>query len=124
MDRESGTPGIQDGYFGRARRERAWLTVYLNSGKKLTGRIRSFDRYTLILEDRGIEQMIFKHAIATITAARAFSNPIGLAETDRSPRPGRTDRKAGGPSPPEAAGDDAPDSPQPGEETAPPDSGR
>ncbi len=67
---------IQDGYLGRARKERAWLTVVLNSGKKVVGRIRSFDRYTLILEDHGSEQMIFKHAIATITTARTFANPI------------------------------------------------
>ncbi len=76
MDKDNGPMNIQDGYLGRARKERAWLTVFLNSGKKVVGRIRSFDRYTLILEDRGGEQMIFKHAIATISASRAFDNPI------------------------------------------------
>ncbi len=76
MDKDLGSTNIQDDYLARARKARAWLTVVLNSGKKVVGRILSFDRYTLILEERGGEQMIFKHAIATISAARTFANPI------------------------------------------------
>jgi host factor-I protein len=78
MDKGNEQTSIQDSYLGRARKERAWLTVVLNSGKKIAGRIRSFDRYTLILEDRGEEQMIFKHAIATISVSRTFANPVPL----------------------------------------------
>lgn len=87
MDKDGGSVNIQDSYLGRACRERAWLTVHLNGGKKLTGRIRSFDRYTLILEDRGSEQMIFKHAIATISTSSTFSNSIrvGGGSKGRSP---------------------------------------
>ncbi len=80
MDRDGGSLSIQDSYLGRARRERAWLTIFLNSGKKITGRIRSFDRYTLVIEDRGSEQMIFKHAIATISTSRTFTNSINFEE--------------------------------------------
>jgi host factor-I protein len=83
MNKESGSQNIQDSYLERARKERAWLTVFLNSGKRITGRIRSFDRYTLILEDRGAEQMIFKHAIATISTARAFTNSISFEAPDK-----------------------------------------
>ena len=97
MERNPGSVNIQDSYLGRACRERAWLTVQLNGGKRLTGRIRSFDRYTLILEDRGVEQMIFKHAIATISTSRAFSNAIQLGDAkDRKPqsRAQRSERDA------------------------------
>jgi host factor-I protein len=90
MDKDAGGMNIQDGYLGRARKERAWLTVVLNSGKKMVGRIRSYDRYTLILEDRGSEQMIFKHAIATITTSRAFANPIQFEAAGRSAEAGRS----------------------------------
>jgi host factor-I protein len=41
------------------------------SGVKLTGRIRSFDKYSLILESNHQEQMVFKHAIATVVLPRA-----------------------------------------------------
>jgi len=78
MDKGNDEPNIQDGYLGRARKERAWLTVVLQSGKKIAGRIRAFDRYTVILEDRGGEQMIFKHAIATISITRSFGNAISF----------------------------------------------
>ena len=87
MDRDGGSVNIQDSFLGRACRERAWLTVHLNGGKRLTGRIRSFDRYTLILEDRGSEQMIFKHAIATLSVSRTFSNAIQLGEGGKGQKP-------------------------------------
>ncbi|MFQ5877740.1 MAG: RNA chaperone Hfq [Acidobacteriota bacterium] len=67
---------IQDGYLNRARKERSLLTLFLTSGRRIVGRVRAFDRYVVILEDRGSEVMIFKHAIATISAPRAFGNAI------------------------------------------------
>ena len=79
MDKDEGGTNIQDQYLGKARKDRSWLTVVLNNGKKINGRIVSFDRYTLIPEDRGSQQMVFKHAIATVSTARSFSNTIALA---------------------------------------------
>lgn len=76
MEKDAGGVNIQDQYLGRARKDRSWLTLVLNSGKKIGGRIVSFDRYTVILEDRGSQQMVFKHAIATISVSRAFTNAI------------------------------------------------
>ena len=81
MEKDAGGTNIQDRYLGRARKDRSWLTVVLNSGKKISGRIVSFDRYTVILEDRGGEQMVFKHAIATVSLARSFSNAIDFDKT-------------------------------------------
>jgi host factor-I protein len=40
------------------------------SGVKLTGRIKSFDKYSLILEAGSQEQLIFKHAISTVSLPR------------------------------------------------------
>jgi host factor-I protein len=51
------------------------VTVYLLSGVKLTGRIRSFDKFSLILESNHQEQMVFKHAIATVVLPRALGAP-------------------------------------------------
>ena len=97
MDKDHEGINIQDSYLGRARKDRAWLTVFLNSGKKIVGRIKSFDRYTVILEERGGEQMIFKHAIATISVSRNFGNQINFEKTGRrSETPGR-EAPGGGP---------------------------
>ena len=64
---------IQDGFLNSARKDKTVVTVYLLSGVKLVGRIRSFDKYSLLLESNGQEQMIFKHAIATVVLPRAGS---------------------------------------------------
>jgi host factor-I protein len=66
---------IQDGFLNTARKEKLLVTVYLLSGVKLTGRIRSFDKYCLILESNSQEQLVFKHAIATVVLPRAGSVP-------------------------------------------------
>jgi len=66
---------IQDGFLNTVRKEKLTVTVYLSSGVKLTGRIRSFDKYSLILESNGQEQLVFKHAIATVVMPRVGSAP-------------------------------------------------
>jgi len=62
---------IQDGFLNMARKERMAVTIYLMSGVKLTGRVRSFDKFSLILDSNNQEQLIFKHAISTIVLPRA-----------------------------------------------------
>jgi len=61
---------IQDSFLNSARKERNNVTIYLMSGVKLTGRIKSFDKYSLILEAGSQEQLIFKHAISTVSLPR------------------------------------------------------
>lgn len=62
---------IQDNFLNQLRRERTLVAIFLVSGVKLSGRIKSFDRYSLVLESDAQEQLIFKHAIASIVAGRA-----------------------------------------------------
>jgi host factor-I protein len=62
---------IQDGFLNSARKEKTVVTVYLVTGTKLTGRIRSFDKYSVVLESSSQEQLIFKHAISTVVLPRA-----------------------------------------------------
>ena len=61
---------IQDTFLNAARKDRSFVTIYLVSGVKLTGRIRSFDKYALILEGGNQEQLIYKHAISTVVTQR------------------------------------------------------
>jgi host factor-I protein len=62
---------IQDSFLNTARKERTNITIYLLSGVKLTGRIRSFDKYSVVLETNNQEQLIFKHAISTVAMGRS-----------------------------------------------------
>ena len=70
MDNNKPAQNIQDTFLNTARKERMSITIYLLSGVKLTGRIRSFDKYSVVLEASGQEQLIFKHAISTIVMGR------------------------------------------------------
>ena len=62
---------IQDTFLNTVRKDKSQITVYLVSGVKLTGRIRSFDKYSVLLENNNQEQLIFKHAISTVVSGRA-----------------------------------------------------
>jgi host factor-I protein len=61
---------IQDSFLNTARKDKSVITIYLLSGVKLSGRIRSFDKYSVVLETNNQEQLIFKHAISTVVMAR------------------------------------------------------
>ena len=61
---------IQDSFLNTARKDKSQITIYLLSGVKLTGRIRSFDKYSVVLETNNQEQLIFKHAISTVVMAK------------------------------------------------------
>ena len=71
-------PNVQDAFLNHARKERLNVIVYLVNGTKLTGRIKNFDRFAIIMENNGVDQMIFKHAISTITGSRQFGNYLNL----------------------------------------------
>ncbi len=77
MDSSKPAQNIQDSFLNTARKERSSITIYLLSGVKLTGRIRSFDKYSVVLEANGQEQLIFKHAISTVVMGRAASAHAG-----------------------------------------------
>ena len=72
---------VQESFLEHARKERLNVTVYLMNGTKLTGRIKDFDRFSIILQNNGIDQMLFKHAISTIGSPRGFGNFMKLDST-------------------------------------------
>ena len=84
MESNKPAQNIQDSFLNTARKERASITIYLLSGVKLTGRIRSFDKYSVVLEANGQEQLIFKHAISTVVMGRVVSTHVThAAHTDK-----------------------------------------
>jgi host factor-I protein len=62
---------IQDTFLNTVRKDKTPITVYLVSGVKLTGKIRSFDKYSVLLENNNQEQLIFKHAISTVVSNKS-----------------------------------------------------
>ena len=70
MSTDKPAQNIQDSFLNNARKEKGVITIYLLSGVKLSGRIKSFDKYSLVLETSNQEQLIFKHAISTVVTMR------------------------------------------------------
>ncbi len=76
MESKQAPQNIQDGFLNLARREKITVTIYLVNGAKLLGRIKSFDKFSLIVETAAQEQLIFKHAISTISQARRATGDL------------------------------------------------
>lgn len=65
---------IQDAFLNTARREKFSIIVHLLHGATLTGRIKSFDKFSVLLDVSGQDYLIFKHAISTISVERKRYN--------------------------------------------------
>jgi host factor-I protein len=76
VDSKAVPQNIQDGFLNLARREKTTVTIYLVNGAKLLGRIKSFDKFSLILETGAQDQLIFKHAISTISQSRRSTGEL------------------------------------------------
>jgi host factor-I protein len=85
MESSKPAQNIQDSFLNTARKERLSITIYLLSGVKLTGRIRSFDKYSVVLEANGQEQLIFKHAISTVVMGRTMPHGAHAVHADAKP---------------------------------------
>jgi host factor-I protein len=61
---------LQSSLLNRFQREGKPIAVWLTSGKRLIGRIKGHDRFTILLDQGGTDQLVFKHAIATVGPPR------------------------------------------------------
>jgi host factor-I protein len=77
---EKPAQNIQDSFLNNARKDKIVLTIYLMSGVKLSGRIKSFDKYSLVLETNNQEQLIFKHAISTVVTQKSSHSYSGSSQ--------------------------------------------
>jgi host factor-I protein len=76
---------LQDVFLNQARRERVGVTIYLTNGFQLRGVVRGYDSFTVLLDSEGRQQMVYKHAISTITPARPLElQPDILAAIDQA----------------------------------------
>ena len=67
---------LQDLFLLRARREKMPVTMFLMNGYQLRGIITGFDAFVVVLTSDGRQQVIYKHAISTISPER----PVPLRE--------------------------------------------
>jgi host factor-I protein len=92
---------VQDAFLNNLRKDRVNVTIYLMGGVKLTGKIRSFDKFSLVLESGNLEQLIFKHAISTISVPRgSFHHPRPEGAYQQYPSPSGSASSSGSGGPP------------------------
>ena len=67
---KSSAQNIQDAFLNTARRDKVNIVIHLLQGSTLNGRIKSFDKFSVLLDVGGQDYLIFKHAISTISIER------------------------------------------------------
>lgn len=72
---KSSAQNIQDAFLNTARREKFTIIIHLLHGSTLSGRIKSFDKFSVLLDVSGQDYLIFKHAVSTISVERKKINP-------------------------------------------------
>ena len=68
---------LQDSFLNQVRKENVAVTIHLMNGFQIKGSVRGFDNFTVVLEVQGKQQMVYKHAISTITPAREVGGIFG-----------------------------------------------
>jgi host factor-I protein len=64
---------LQDSFLNQVRRENTEVRMYLVNGTELRGTVKGFDNFTVILNSRNGQHLIYKHAIAQLVSRRAAS---------------------------------------------------
>lgn len=73
-----GNINLQDVFLNQVRKEHITVTIYLANGFQLKGYVKGFDNFTVILDTDGRHQLIYKHAISTISPIK--NTPIIFTE--------------------------------------------
>ena len=65
------TINLQDAFLAAARRSEIPVTAFLVNGFQMRGVISGFDSFTVALTAEGKQNLIYKHAISTISPVRS-----------------------------------------------------
>ena len=60
---------LQDSFLNHVRKENLGVIIYLMNGFQIRGLVRGFDNFTVIIENEGKQQLVYKHSISTIAPA-------------------------------------------------------
>lgn len=71
---------LQDVFLNQARKEKVGVTIFLMNGYQFKGIVNGFDSFIVILDCEGKQNIVYKHAISTISPSR----PISIQEQDNN----------------------------------------
>jgi len=64
---------LQDVFLNQVRKEHISVTIYLTNGFQLKGLVKGFDNFTVVLDTDGRQQLVYKHAISTISPMKVVN---------------------------------------------------
>lgn len=64
---------LQDVVLNYVRKEHIAVTIYLTNGFQFKGLVTGFDNFIVIIDCEGKQQMVYKHAISTVTPCRSVN---------------------------------------------------
>ena len=71
---------LQDVFLNQARKEQVMVKFILMNGYQFKGIVKGFDSFIVILDCEGKQNIVYKHAISTISPSR----PISIQEQDNN----------------------------------------
>ena len=69
---------IQDFFLNQARKENIAVVVHLVNGFQIKGTVKGFDNFTVVIDSMGKQQLIYKHAISTLTPTKPFKKQMDV----------------------------------------------
>lgn len=72
---------VQDVFLNAARRDRSGVVIVFMDGRRLDARIKSFDKFAVIVDVAGVDHLVFKHAIASIETSRSSADDFSADQS-------------------------------------------
>jgi host factor-I protein len=69
---------LQDVFLNQVRKDKLAVTIYMTNGFQLKGHVKGFDNFTVVLDSDGKQQLIYKHAISTVSPVK----PVNMIFND------------------------------------------
>lgn len=74
---------LQDSFLNQIRKENNLpVIIYLINGFQLRGVVKGFDNFTILIENDGKQQLVYKHAVSTITPQKQLSTAFPAKKDD------------------------------------------
>ena len=75
---------LQDMFLNQMRKEKIPVTMYLVNGARLTGTIKGFDNFVILMKQEN-QQLVYKHAISTIIPDKPVEilEPVEAKKTEQ-----------------------------------------
>lgn len=75
---------LQDSFLNQIRKENnVPVIIYLINGFQLRGVVKGFDNFTILIENDGKQQLVYKHAVSTITPLKQVSMAFQSKNDDK-----------------------------------------